>query len=92
MFGPDPKGLLKLIPRTVASLYRNCGSWSSSPIEGCGVDLYWQDVPDVFLTAEMSKVGFAGAFVSVLDLVKTRGRVRHVDTQDGGIEFRVLWT
>jgi hypothetical protein len=90
MFGPDPKGLLKLVPRSIANVYRNCGSWSSTEVSAKVVDLHWHDVPAAFKASEMSQVGFAGAFVAVLDVVKATGEASCAATPDG-VDFHIRW-
>ena len=90
MFGPDPKGLLKLVPRSISSVYRNCGTWSSTEISAKAVDLHWHEVPQAFKASELSQVGFAGAFVAVLDVVRASGEATCAATPDG-IDFRIRW-
>ncbi len=90
MFGSDPRGLLKLVPRTIANVYRNCGTWSSTEVSAKGVDLHWHDVPAAFRASEMSQIGFAGAFVAVLDVVKATGEANCALTVDG-VDFQIRW-
>ena len=47
------------------------------------VVLHWHDVPAAFKASEMSQVGFAGAFVAVLDVVKATGEASCAATPDG---------
>ena len=64
--------------------------WSSTEISAKAVDLHWHEVPQAFKASELSQVGFAGAFVAVLDVVRASGEAICAATPDG-MDFRIRW-
>lgn len=90
MVGRDPRRIVKFVPRGIAGVYRNCGSWSSAETGDGFVDLHWSRVPKVVFDSPMSRHGFAGAFVAVLDVADVEGTVE-VSEGDGALTFSVRW-